>query len=241
MHNKTTLKKHTWGQSILLHLGPGLLATALYFLTREPVIKLGFPSVFALMISILVIIVPLELGYLLYIGKQQSGRYTLQGVFHDRQPIPVWQYLVWSLVVFVVVGLIFTLFKPVDQFLQENLFGWVPQMTDGLDGSISKTNLWITYLAMVLLGVLAGPTVEELYFRGYLLPRVPGKFSALTHSFLFAVYHFFTPWMVITRTIGMLPIIYAVKRKNIYIAIIVHVLVNAIDAVMGFAFIAALG
>ena len=84
---------------------------------------------------------------------------------------------------------------------------------------------------------MVGPIVEELYFRGYLLPRMKGKFGPLVHSFLFAAYHIFTPWMIITRTIGLLPLIYVVKRKNIYVGIIVHILLNSIDVVTGIIFI----
>ena len=93
---------------------------------------------------------------------------------------------------------------------------------------------------MLVFGVIVGPLVEELYVRGYLLPRMPGNYAGLIHSFLFGLYHVWTPWMFITRTVAMLPLIYAVKKKNIYIGIIVHVLINSIDAIVGFAFIASM-
>ena len=186
------------------------------------------------------VIIPFELGYLLYQGKQENGRFTLAGMISYREPIPIWQYIVWVLVVFVVIGMIFTVMKPVDTLLQENLFSWVPKLESGLDGGFAKPNLIVTYLFVAIFGVVLGPLTEELYFRGYLLPRMPGgKLSVLWHSLFFAVYHVFTPWMMLTRTIGLLPLIYAVKKKNIYVGIIVHVLVNSIDAIMGFVFIAS--
>ncbi len=227
-------------KSILLHLAPGILTGVFYFLVQEPLHKMGYPSIFALMLAIAFVIVPIELGYLLHKGKQKNGRYTLKGIISYRQPISIWQYLFSSLLVFIVVGLIFTVMKPVDGFLQEKLFSWVPKLESGLDGNYSKTHLIITYITMVIFGVIIGPLVEELYFRGYLLPRMTGKFSNLSHSLLFAAYHVFTPWMFFARTIGLLPLIYAVKKKNIYIGITVHILVNLLDAVAGFAFIAAM-
>jgi hypothetical protein len=57
---------------------------------------------------------------------------------------------------------------------------------------------------------------------------------------LFAIYHVFTPWMFITRTLGMLPLVYAVRRRNLFISVIVHVLVNLIDVVTGVSFILAM-
>jgi membrane protease YdiL (CAAX protease family) len=65
-----------------------------------------------------------------------------------------------------------------------------------------------------------------------------GKYATLFHSFLFAVQHVSTPWMIITRTLALLPIVFGVKKKNIYIGIIVHILVNMLDLVTGIVFIA---
>ncbi len=219
---------------------PGILAGVFYFLVREPLQKIGYPSIFALTLSVAFVIVPVEMGYLLYKGKQKNGRYTLEGVISYRNPMPIWQYILWSLVVLVVVGLVFTALEPLDVFLKEKLFFWVPNFENGLDGNYSKTNLIITYATMFVFGVIIGPLVEELYFLGYLLPRMKGKLPGIKHSFLFAAYHVFTPWMIVTRTIGLLPLIYAVKKKSIYIGIIVHISFNFIDAVMAIAFIASM-
>ena len=240
MREQQQNETHTITESIILHMVPGILAGVFYFLVREPLQKIGYPSIFALMLSVAFVIVPVEMGYLLYKGKQKNGRYTLEGVISYRNPMPIWQLILWSLVVFVVVGLVFTALKPLDVFLRENLFFWVPNLDNGLDGNYSKTNLIITYATMLVFGVLIGPLVEELYFRGYLLPRMKGKLPGIKHSFLFAAYHVFTPWMIVTRTIGLLPVIYAVKKKSIIIGIIVHIIVNLIDAVMGIAFIASM-
>ena len=192
------------------------------------------------MLAIVFILVPVELGYLLNKGKQKTGRYTLEGIISYRVSIPWWQYIVWVLIVLVMMGIIFTVLKPLENILIEKLFFWVPTLDSGLDGDYSKTALIVTYVSMLVFGVIVGPLVEELYFRGYLLARMPGKYAALFHSFLFAAYHVFTPWMIISRTVGLLPLIFAVKKKNIYIGIIVHVLVNSIDAIAGFAFIVSM-
>lgn len=240
MNNEQQNETHTITKSIILHLIPGMLTGGFYFLVRDPLHKMGYPSIFALMLAIAFVIVPVELGYLLYKGKQKNGRYKLDGIISYRMPIPIWQYILWILGIFVATGIIFSLLKPIDGFLQEKMFFWVPNFESGLDGNYSKTNLIITYVTMMVFGVIIGPLAEELYFRGYLLPRMSGKLSSLWHSLLFAIYHVFTPWMIITRTIGLLPLIFAVKKKNIYIGIIVHILVNSIDAVMGFAFIVSM-
>lgn len=41
------IEKHSTAQSIILHLFPGILVGCFYFLARQPVANLGYPSIFA--------------------------------------------------------------------------------------------------------------------------------------------------------------------------------------------------
>lgn len=242
MQEKIQSEQHTPLQSILLHLIPGLLITAGYFALIGPLGRFGYPSIMALMLPVVFLLIPVQLGYLLVQGKRINGRYSLQGVVSYRQSIPTWQYFVWVPVLFVIAGLIFTFLKPIDLFLKQSIFAWWPPLQSGLEVGFAKWPLIVTYSMVAVFGMVLGPAVEELYFRGYLLPRMgyAGKWASLLHSFLFAVYHFFTPWMFITRTLAMLPLIYAVRRKNIYLSIITHVLLNSIDVIVAVVFIASM-
>lgn len=49
-----------------------------------------------------------------------------------------------------------------------------------------------------------GPFIEELYFRGFLLPRMAWmkKWALLVEAFLFALYHIWSPWQLVTRFFG---------------------------------------
>ena len=239
MPESPSLKQHTPLQSILLHLVPGFLITAGYFALIGPLQRAGYPSIMALTVAAIFLLIPVQLGYLLVQGKRLNGRYSLQGVISYRRSLPFKQYLLWVPVLFVAAGLIFTLFKPVNLFLQERVFAAWPTLQSGLEGGFAKGSLIVTYVLVAIFVTVIGPTVEELYFRGYLLPRMgfAGKWAPLLHSFLFALYHFFTPWMIVTRTLAMLPMVYAVQRKNITLSIIVHVLLNSLDVFAGIAFI----
>lgn len=133
-------------------------------------------------------------------------------------------------------------------FLQTRLFAWIPGeyvLNMGLEEAYSRRTLIITYTLVFLFVVLIGPTVEEFYFRGYLLPRIPEgmkKWTPLFHTTLFAVYHLWTPWMVVSRLFGVLPLTLVVMRKrNLYLGIIAHCLMNSIDFFIGLAFIIRLG
>jgi hypothetical protein len=231
------IEKHSTARSIFMHLLPGILVGAFYFLALKPVARMGYPSFFAQFLAFALILVPFELGFLLVQGKKKTGRFTLRGIISYQSSIPWWQYFVWVTIIFVIVGAIMTLFKPVDSFLQRNLFFWMPDVNTGLDGAYSKTILIVTYSVFLLINVFLAPMVEELYFRGYLLPRMKGKYAILFHSFLFAAIHVFSPWMIIARTVGFLPIIFGTTRKNIYVGMIVHMLCNAAGFVTGIIYI----
>jgi membrane protease YdiL (CAAX protease family) len=239
MTEEKAVEQHSLTRSVLLHLLPGFLIGAGYFALTPLLRTFGYPSIMALMCSLVLILLPFELGYLLYQAKKKNGSFSLRGVVLYRNPIPTWQYFVWVPALFVVMGLIFTLMKPVDAFLQGNLLAWLPGLESGLEGGFSQGALIQTYVLVAVFGAVLAPLVEELYFRGYLLPRMAyaGKWSPLLHSLLFGLYHFWTPWMFVTRTLGMLPLVFAVQRRNLNIGIIVHILVNFLDVITGVVFI----
>lgn len=87
---------------------------------------------------------------------------------------------------------------------------------------------------MVVNGI-AGPVVEEMYFRGYLLPRISrlGAWAPLVNTVFFSPYHFFTPWLNVGRIIGLLPMVYAAWwKRSIYVSMAVHVLGNVISMLL---------
>lgn len=230
-------QKHSMAQSVILHLFPGVLVGGFYFLARQPVTERGYPSVFAQMLAFALVLVPLELGFLFLRARKETGSFRLRGILGYLNPIPLWQYVVWPILIFIVVGAIFTVFKPVDVFLQTRLFFWLPDINSGLDGQYSRLVLTVTYALFLIFNVFLAPIVEELYFRGYLLPRMQGRLAPFFHSFLFAAVHTFTPWMLITRTVGLLPLIFGTTRKNLYVGMIVHILANSVGFFTGMIYI----
>lgn len=237
-----TIEKHSLGKSIFLHLLPGVLVGVGYFFLSPIVKQHGFPTVMALIISGILILLPVELGFLLY-QSEKKGKDFFGGIIKYQKPLKIWQYILWVAVIFLLSGLLFKAFGFTSEILMK-IFSWIPSihMLDmGLSEAYSKTNLIITYSLFLIFIVLVLPAVEELYFRGYLLPRMPEKlngFTEIIHSALFALYHTWTPWLFITRTIGVLPLIYLVKRKeNIYLGIIPHCMINSIDLIIGLVFI----
>ena len=78
---------------------------------------------------------------------------------------------------------------------------------------------------------IAAPIVEELYFRGYLLPRIDrfGAWAPLLNLVLFALFHLWTIWLTPVRVVALLPMVYLVWfKRSLYIGIIVHLLLNLV-------------
>lgn len=240
MRNKTI--EHSLLKSVTLHLLPGLLGGIGYFGLVPLVRANGFPSLMALSLSGIFIIIPFELGFLIY-QQRKTGEKLLSGVIPYTKPLKIWQYLIWIFTILLFSGLAFKAFNFTSEFIR-SLFNWIPSdklLDMGLSSEYSKSKLIITYGIFIFSVVLVLSTIEELYFRGYLLPRMPLKlkrWTELIHSGLFALYNTWTPWLFITRTIGGLALVYIVKRKeNVYVGIISHCLLNSIDFIIGLAFI----
>jgi len=232
---------HAITRSIVLHLLPGLLIGAGYYLLVPVVRNFGFPSLTALNLAALLFLIPLELG-ILFFEKQTQDAENFEDIIRYRQPLSWQQFLLWVPVIFLASALILTLLTPISKYLQ-TFFAWIPdtyRLDMGLGGGYSKTVLIITYLLSFLTTTLAAPIVEELYFRGYLLPRMPdlGGWTPLVHGALFALYHTWSPWLAFSRTLALLPLIYIVRwKRNLYLGMAAHCLLNAIDVVIGIQFI----
>lgn len=240
-------RKHTIIESILYHLIPGLLIGGAYFLVVPTIRAVGYPSVMALILTAVFVLVPVELGVLFWLGKRRNGDLSLEGIVLYREKLPWWQYLLWVPVIFVASGLVITLLNPVSTVI-EVWVSWIPEsmrLGMGLSGGLERSKLIQTYALHFVFIVLVAPAVEELYFRGFLLPRMPeslGKIGPVVHSLLFALYHVWSPWMFLARTLALLPLIYFVRwKRNVYLGVGAHWLVNSIDFVVGVMFIAGMG
>lgn len=241
------IRKHSLVESIIYHLVPGLLIGAVYYLIVPAIQSAGYPSVMALILTAMFVLVPVELGILFYQGKKRSGKLSLKGIVLYQQKLPWHQYVLWVTVIFVTSGLIMTLLNPISSMI-EGWFDWIPEslrLGMGLSGDYERGKLIQTYILHFIFIIFIAPSVEEVYFRGFLLPRMPDKLrwgKPILHSFLFALYHIWSPWMFLARTLALLPLIYIVRwKKNFYLGMIAHWLINSIDFFVGVAFIVGMG
>jgi membrane protease YdiL (CAAX protease family) len=222
---------------LLLFLVPGALMT-LTFVALAPVVEaIGLPPIAALLAAIIGVLVPIELGVVLWASRGASGR--LAAVSY-RRPIPpqVWIWLVPTLIVAAFAG--FGLHQVIEPLLIDRLFGWLPGWfvtPIQLDqvGAFSRMAWIVTFAGFLAINGFIGPIVEELYFRGYLLPRMEylGRWAPLVNVTLFSLYHFWSPWQIAARIMGFGPTVYAVRwRRNVYLGMVVHCSLNTLAVML---------
>jgi uncharacterized protein len=223
---------------LVLFLVPGALMTVVYVLMAPVVETAGFPPIAALLLAILVVLLPIELGVVLRAGSDQPQR--IRSVVPYLWPLPIrdWLWLVPVLVVAAFVG--FGLSMAYEPAVIDSLFGWLPDwFVRPIDpdrvGDYSREVWLITLAAYFVLNGFAGPIVEELYFRGYLLPRMEwmGRWAPLVNVSLFSLYHFWSPWQILGRILGFGPTVYAVHwKENVYLGMVVHCTLNTLGIIL---------
>ena len=228
-------KQHSTLHSIGLHLIPGAMVTIVFILITPSIVAKGYPSMLSFLIAALITLVPIEVGILLYVARKENSKASLWGAVGYRQAILGWQYVVIPLGLLIYAFLVQGVTGLIDNAIVSSFFSWLPDwfLISNLeqDSSMARPVLMITFYVGLLLNGIVYPFVEELYFRGYLLPRIErfGKWAPVINTALFSLYHFFTPWQFFSRIVWLLPWVYVVwKKRNIYLTIITHCLANTL-------------
>jgi membrane protease YdiL (CAAX protease family) len=224
-------ERHSLPLSIALHLAPGALVVAAYMLLAEPFVKaIHYPIFLAWAIALVMVLAPVLFG-LFWLGHKRNGRYSLSGVVayldgtisRGKIIAIIAGLIVWMTVVSIAL-------IPLDNFIFNKFFTWIP--FEGAGGSAttylngySHSLLVITMLICLPLTGFTLPLIEELYFRGFLLPRISHLRSGapVLNTVLFALYHFWAPWTVLSKVIFMFPTIWLVwRKKDIRLSIGMH-------------------
>lgn len=176
-------------------------------------------------------------------AKSEMEGLSLDGIIQYTQKSPIWQYLVLVPAFIAFNFALFMFVAPLIQpFIVDTFFSWWPQefnfqnaMQDPAQFSSYSGAQALAILYALSLGFLI-PLLEELYFRGYLLPRMEGyarKWAPLVNVVLFSIYHFYSPWENPIRIVALLPQFYVVwRKKDIRFGIFPHVLLNMIGGIM---------
>ena len=226
---------HGIARSLLLHLAPAAAAFASYLLVFVPTATAwGLPRRAAGVMMGALVLAPLLIGPLLYRGWKVHRRLSLEGVvlYRERLPAVRLALIVIALLIWAIVAL--SVASEVDAWLRDNVFDAYPAQPDNDTSGYPREMRIATRLASLVVVGLLVPVAEELYFRGYLLPRVAwmGMWAVPWTAVLFTLQHFHSPWQSATRLLILLPMIYAVQRtRSVGVGIGVHVTGNMVGEV----------
>jgi membrane protease YdiL (CAAX protease family) len=218
---------------------PGVLILAAFLAFYPLTAALGLPALIALLLAVVVAGIPSQLGHLLYHGYRRNGRLSLAGVVVFRRRSPLWQYLL-----FVPLGIIWSFgwygaLAPVSDWLTRTVFGWAPDWFTRADLATSDRAILLgTLAALLLLNGFIGPIVEEMYFRGYLLPRLAryGKAAPWINLTLFTLYHLWQPWLYPTVFVALASLVFPVWwTRNFRIGVYIHCALNLIGGALAAA------
>ena len=234
MNDQHGFKQFNLAQIILYHLLPGVPMLLLSLIFASPTWGLGLPITLSLMSAAAIGLLP-TLWAIPYITARRQGKKFREIIgFTEKMSTAktiglALPFLAYALFVFMVIA-------PIEHPLW-TIFNWVPDWfrVDRFDPSASKGFILILTIIMnFVVNGLFGPFTEEVYFRGFLLPRMGklGNAAPFMNAVLFSLYHLFTPWENITRILALTPIVYIIwKKKNIRIGIWFHCLINTLSCV----------
>lgn len=222
-------------KSFLLSILPGVLTAAAFLLFKTVLDSSRYPPLFAFLLAILLVDLPFLLGVMLHEGKRLNGRISLSGVVLYREKVSWKTFALVFVGAFVLVYILITLLVPINSIIAEVAFSWTPDWIFLEEQSqyeaYSKNVLVVIFVFQLILTGIALPWVEELYFRGYLLPRISryGLWAPLLGGLFFALYHIWSLFSVLTVFLLGTILGYVVWRtRDIRLSISLHVFANTL-------------
>ena len=228
---------------VVLSLIPGFMALIFDIIAAPLVQQSGYPLFFTLVLANIIVLIPSELLILIYFGYKKNKRFSIKGIIPYRKSMPNKNLVLWIIILFAYGYVINMLISPISSALK-GLFTWMPEVVFSVESNVIMSTNFQSYSSTVLITVLIAallvnailiPIIEELYFRGFLLPRTSrfGKLAAILNVSLWAIYHIWAPWTIVANIILFAPIAYMVmKKKDIRLSIFTHIIANLMLVVM---------
>lgn len=217
------------------YLIPGVFIALGYYIISPRLLSFNLSSIFTLSILIAVVLIPIQGGYLLCKRTSKKDKTLLSEILAEQKHIHPKKFILYVIILIVFTGIVFALLgNTITPLLKDRVFTWIPKWARYPNIPSLEPQQTVTIITLLLFGNILGPLVEEVYFRGYLLNKTPGSpiVKSIINAFLFALYHFWSPWDIITRTIAVVPYAFiTLKTKNIWIAIVAHIGVNMISTI----------
>ena len=217
-------------ESILLFGIPGAILAASLWWMRPALTQAGVPDFISYTFSLSLVNVGLLVAAI--VGYVREGNPLTWSAFSQRMRLThltgrIW---LWTIVGTLLFGGLALVIEPMATAFYKSI-GYeipiysVPEATTVLGGIVSHI--------IVLFFNIVG---EELWWRGYILPRqelTHGKVTWLIHGILWACFHMFKWWAVpfMLITCQIIPFV-AQKTKNTWTGMINHIIINGAGAIL---------
>lgn len=215
---------------VLLALAPGVLTTAVSLLASPWLRRAGLPPLLAMLLASVLCGAGLPFVVMLREARRTNGRSSLLSVIPFRARIPWPRFLLTLGALLLWAFAAFGLLTPISEHLRDAAFAWMPSaFLRPID--VAHMTPWavtVTSVVALLTPLLVNP-LEELYFRGFLLPRMSGfgQSAAYVNTALWAIGHLWQPWGAPMLFIAMLPAVVAVQRTRcVWLIVVGHTLGN---------------
>lgn len=226
-------------KSFFLHIIPGLATTAAFIILKPLLASGGYPPLLAFLLAVLLVDLPLLAGIMLREGMKINGRYTLDGVVLYREKVSWKTFTLVFIGAFAAVFLLITLAAPITNILTETVFAGLPDWffleEQTQYGAYTRNILILVFAFQLVLTGIALPWLEELYFRGFLLPRISrfGAWTPIIGGLLFGLYHTWQLFGFLTVfLLGAALSFVAMRTRDIRLPISLHVFANALTRLM---------
>jgi len=232
------MKQHSVLQSIILHLYPGVLITLFFIIVTPHFIKNGLPPQLSMLTAIVVVITPILLIHLQKAKRKEKVKRIWDLIIYNKK-LSSKKVILYTLGLVIFAFIVYGTTQPINEIITEKLLYWLPDWYKVRDfEGYSKNIIIVTLVLNFLLNGLLAPVLEEVYFRGYLMPRMKlsGFLVPLFIAVLFSVYHFWQPQIYLTLLIALLPMTYLTwKTQNLKLAIYTHCGLNLVGGLLSFA------
>jgi len=222
-------ERYSLRKTLFLHLAPGVPFTLAFLLAAWRVNRAGGSTYLALILCIPLILVPCEVGVLIVERRRICWNWRSIIAPRGSRRVSILDILLSVAAIYAIAEAAGALAIPSRTAILRAMAHWLPPWAifDGRLEGISPSALW---LGLFLSGLIA-PIVEELYFRAFLMPRIPvsGRWAPAVNAALHSIYHFYTPWNYLMFFLAFLPLAYYVRlRGNLLPTIITHSLFNSV-------------
>ena len=222
MEKTIVIKPMRFWQSLLFFLIPGLYAAFAQYVLFPSLARLVFSEENAYYTAHLTVFIGLLCATALALrmeGWPLRWASLKDRLRLERMDATAWKWTVLFLVLYLLMGF---LVNTAAQFVYEQLGFWPP------DADIPTTNVPY-FLVLLILNILS----EELWWRGYILPRQElehAKGAWIVNGVLWSLFHMFHWWAVPSMLLTQWMIPFVTQRtRNTKPAIVLHLVSNGLS------------